>query len=502
VNQTADRHNKMGSSSLLLLAVATSAGAALLPLDKHSTLRARGAGPTTATAAVTHTEAAVAEEAALISLLSKSGTDGRGASLTAADAAEVHRLASRLEASVPPGSDTNDSPLLPGRWRVLYQGKAGAEVSALSLDSWRKYLAGDGPSPIQNLVSGSNGVSRLYQSLKLDAATGVGRFANVIDFSPAGIVAIDAELEGKLAPSRLGFRFTGGTILLRTLWNGTLSLPYPVPFNLLGDNAKGWLQTDYVSDTLRLSRGNKGSLFVLVPEPDPDDAELEAMLELSPIPTPPPLPETLTKQPVLICPAQVTLFGRVLFWEAAGPHQTPVLICPGAGRRPVVLLLGATAPATPAAVHACPSRPPLSPHPPVPSTPPFPQFGTAADYVELATALSAAGHPVKVAPLKFTDWLRLIPASLTPEYWRGELSPEVALPFYFEALDRAVAELEEEWPGRKARGEHRQSGDWGRRRRGGWSGLGARLAGGLASGGRERVLGPRGARIRRGGMGI
>ena len=35
-----------------------------------------------------------------------------------------------------------------------------------------------------------------------------------------------------------------------------------------------------------------------------------------------------------------------------------------------------------------------------------------------------------VVPLKFTDWLRLIPASLTAEYWKGELSPEVALPSY------------------------------------------------------------------------
>jgi len=381
--------------SLLLLAVATSAGAALLraPLPPHDaggmhpTLRTGRASPITATTTV----AAPSEEAVLISLLSRSGTDGRGASLTAADAAEVHRLASSLEASVPPGFDTNDSPLLPGRWRVLYQGKAGTEVSALSLESWRKYAAGDGPSPIQNLVSGSSGVNRLYQSLQLDPATGTGRFANVIDFSPAGVLAIDAVLEGKLAPSRLGFRFKGGTVLLRTLWNGTLSLPYPVPFALLGDNAKGWLQTNYLSPTLRLSRGNKGSLFVLVPEPEPDDAELEALLQLPPPPPPLPPPEALTKQPVLICPAQ---------------------------------------------------------------------FGTASDYAELSSALSAAGHPVKVAPLRFTDWLRLIPASLTREYWRGELSPEVALPFYFEALDRAMAELETEWPGRKASVEpaHRVGG--------------------------------------------
>ena len=82
----------------------------------------------------------------------------------------------------------------------------------------------------------------------------------VVDASPAAVVAIEADLEGKPQPNRLGFRFSGGTILLRTLWNATLSLPYPVPFDLLGENAKGWLHTDYLTPTLRLSRGNKVSL--------------------------------------------------------------------------------------------------------------------------------------------------------------------------------------------------------------------------------------------------
>ena len=60
--------------------------------------------------------------------------------------------------------DTNNSPLLPGRWRVLYQGKPGGEtVSFFSIESWKNYLSGKGPSPVQNLVSGSSGVSRLYQ---------------------------------------------------------------------------------------------------------------------------------------------------------------------------------------------------------------------------------------------------------------------------------------------------------------------------------------------------
>ena len=67
------------------------------------------------------------------------------------------------------------------------------------------------------------------------------------------------------------------------------------------------------------------------------------------------------------------------------------------------------------------------------------QFGTKADYQELVDGLQARGHPVVVAPLSFADWLKLIPATLTPEYWKGELSPDVALPFYYEAIDKGIA---------------------------------------------------------------
>ena len=45
-------------------------------------------------------------------------------------------------------------------------------------------------------------------------------------------------------------------------------IPYPVPFKLLQDESKGWLDTTYLSPdgTFRLSRGNKGTLFVLTKE--------------------------------------------------------------------------------------------------------------------------------------------------------------------------------------------------------------------------------------------
>ncbi|XP_020584058.1 probable plastid-lipid-associated protein 12, chloroplastic isoform X3 [Phalaenopsis equestris] len=48
-------------------------------------------------------------------------------------------------------------------------------------------------------------------------------------------------------------------------------IPYPVPFRLLGDEAKGWLDTTYLSTSgiIRISRGSKGTTFVLQKKPEP-----------------------------------------------------------------------------------------------------------------------------------------------------------------------------------------------------------------------------------------
>ena len=137
---------------------------------------------------------AASDESALLDLLASDSN--RGKALGAEQVAEVHRLAASLEAAFdtpgPDGGmpDTNYDPLLPGRWRVLYQGKPNTDTPFFSLESWQAYLSGDGPSPIQNLVSGSSTVSRLYQVVEIEGETD-GRVNNVVDFSPRGVLAIE-----------------------------------------------------------------------------------------------------------------------------------------------------------------------------------------------------------------------------------------------------------------------------------------------------------------------
>lgn len=55
---------------------------------------------------------------------------------------------------------------------------------------------------------------------------------------------------------RILFRFDRAAFSFKFL---PFKVPYPVPFRLLGDEAKGWLDTTYLSQSgnLRISRGNK-----------------------------------------------------------------------------------------------------------------------------------------------------------------------------------------------------------------------------------------------------
>lgn len=45
-----------------------------------------------------------------------------------------------------------------------------------------------------------------------------------------------------------------------------IRVPYPVPFRLLGDEAKGWLDTTYLGKDVRISTGNKGTTFIFARE--------------------------------------------------------------------------------------------------------------------------------------------------------------------------------------------------------------------------------------------
>eukprot|EP00929_Paragymnodinium_shiwhaense_P007022 TRINITY_DN110982_c0_g1_i1.p1 TRINITY_DN110982_c0_g1~~TRINITY_DN110982_c0_g1_i1.p1 ORF type:complete len:576 (+),score=94.46 TRINITY_DN110982_c0_g1_i1:59-1729(+) len=104
-------------------------------------------------------------------------------------------------------------------------------------------------SPVQRFVTG------LFPSQQVIKP---GQVDTVVDLAGAGRLTLEASTEDMNGQSRLNFTFERGYFQF-----GEVKVPYPVPFQLLGDEAKGWIDSTYCSTTLRIARGNKGSVFVL-----------------------------------------------------------------------------------------------------------------------------------------------------------------------------------------------------------------------------------------------
>lgn len=166
-----------------------------------------------------------------------------------------------------------DSQLLQGRWKLLFTSRPGTA------------------SPIQNSFTGVDAFT-VYQEILVDSKTSSVRVNNIVDFGakvgflkveaegstvqrpipgftprqgsglPFGILGVSTSTPPAYPGLRVDFQFDRAAFYFRTL---PFTVPYPVPFKLLGDERKGWLDITYLSrdGTFRLARGNKGTLFVL-----------------------------------------------------------------------------------------------------------------------------------------------------------------------------------------------------------------------------------------------
>merc|ERR1711977_68374 len=163
-----------------------------------------------------------------------------------------------------------------GRWRLLYTTRPGTS------------------SPVQRPFTGVESFS-IFQDVSLEKN---GAVNNVVVFGDKGELKVEARAvtdslplkgfvprQGQGLPllgkssneppkgpnTRVDFQFTRAGFDF-----GPFKFPYPVPFRLLNDEAKGWLDITYLSSTVRIARGNKGTLFILKKEPgDGGDKEPE-----------------------------------------------------------------------------------------------------------------------------------------------------------------------------------------------------------------------------------
>lgn len=162
-----------------------------------------------------------------------------------------------------------------GNWELLYTTKSnfdvanplgkrsdgsapGLEQIFSSLNGDRAATADSSSSPIQRLVTGLESV-RIYQNIELDDR-GKGRVDQLVK-GPGGTTVLRLSASATYQPvlDRISFMFD----LAYFVGPFGVRIPYPVPFKLLGDEAAGYLDTKFVSEKVRVSKGNKGTSFIL-----------------------------------------------------------------------------------------------------------------------------------------------------------------------------------------------------------------------------------------------
>lgn len=196
-----------------------------------------------------------------------------------ANSDEVSDLVLKLENSGKSLERPAIAPQIMGQWRLLYTNNAETsspiQRKAVDTSQFNIYQDIELNDRDQLVVSQVVKFSDTTE-LRVDALASTSQYplpelterkttGKVLGLNVLGVslVGEEAEEDPNRPDSRINFVFDEGRFDL-----GTLKIPYPVPFRnpLFRDWVKGWIDVTYLSDRVRISRGNKGTTFVLVKE--------------------------------------------------------------------------------------------------------------------------------------------------------------------------------------------------------------------------------------------
>lgn len=176
---------------------------------------------------------------------------------------DVDSISSSVSAAeaVAPQPDVFTDARLTGVWRI-------AQVTS-----------GTKASPLQRAILGSSFIPPVTQAIVGFPPEAV---VTTVDLrAPIGArLTLRADVE-RMKGMRLYVRFVTGWFdvdrwpawLGGMKWIQRVRLPYPVPFDLLGDRARAWVDVTVLEDDLRVTRGSRGSCFVLNKLEDTHDEE-------------------------------------------------------------------------------------------------------------------------------------------------------------------------------------------------------------------------------------
>ncbi len=208
------------------------------------------------------------------------GTD-RGLKATSETRAEIVELISQLEAKNPTPAPTEALTLLNGKWILAYTSFAGlfpllsrgtlplvkvAEISQ-TIDSENLTVQNSvqfsGPLATTSITTNAKFEVRSPKRVQIKFEEGIIGTPQLTD---SIVIPENVELLGQkidLTPFKgliTSVQDTASSVVK------TISSQPPLKFSISNSNAESWLLTTYLDEDLRISRGDGGSIFVLIKE--------------------------------------------------------------------------------------------------------------------------------------------------------------------------------------------------------------------------------------------
>jgi hypothetical protein len=235
--------------------------------------------PPSPTAASRPTAKLASDESQLLQAIANTG-NGKDADLETQS--RVLSIVRRMETSAPPSptvlTNPDEAKILDGDWFLQYTAPSeiDGEGEVSSDGQWVAVEASEGESNINTRqFKGAGAVSG--GGIKVDASStpalqsfdvANSRVTNEV-IAGIGTVTVGGTFRpSTTVPNRAIVAFDTGKIALDLGLTLDISFVFDILGAIKGTKEAGWVETTYISDDMRIGRGNKGSLFILTRERD------------------------------------------------------------------------------------------------------------------------------------------------------------------------------------------------------------------------------------------